>query len=934
MQYHWKFGRCFISAAVSVSVASSFLPVLAEEETNLPASGKSESQERASEQEAVSSADVQEGKPGASVFADESSPSGYTVDFVYDGSKQKDTIAKVEVTGPFNYTDQDMSASYAPYEYQNGMYATNFHPDKSMQDGAAAWGYTAELKDEDQDGIYEVMFPITSGMFGYHYIVTYNDGTSSTIEDPANPANAEGMINVNGAHRSGDTGTSVVRGHWDADKQSHSPDMDDVLPMDDITKRGNVDYVPYTTITGATGYLGVYTPAGYDENRDTPYKTIYLSHGGGGDEQDWFHMGSANNIMDHMIADGVTEPALIVTMDNAQFNWNFDQVCPNVMERIVPFMEKNYNVSASAQDRAFMGLSMGGLTTSQMYARYPEQFSFFGIWSAATAPEQWQELYAKTQVEAACGTTDFALGSIQKFDEWARTNISDNYLNVTENKDMTVPGAHDWFTWPQLFSRYLKQSAWKDLNGNERTEDQDGVTVSVNPDSSSDSHYLATFVYDDTDEKNAVKVTVSGNFQWYKWDETNAFDASGDNSSIPMYDAYHYENGMFNAGYGLNGMAEYELTQTEGEHFRLSLPLPGNLYYYDYTVTYADGSTDTIKDPANLPKANATNGHDAGHSLFYAGSSSDTAEGQEEIYARTDDRKGSFSFVNYKAVDGTQQPLGIYLPAGYDVSRTYKTIYVSHGGGGNENEWMTIGAVPNIMDNLIAEGKTEPAVVVTMDNSYFKWDYDQIGPNVTEYIIPYVESHYSVSHDPLDRAICGLSMGSMTTNQMAMRYPETFRYFGSFSGGMQDYDKLKNQFNAEALNKDILFLTAGQIDMARNNTMGISSEDFLNMYDSLGIKYHYAVYGGAHDWGFWRQSFTVFVRDYLWTLDQAGPVETSEPSKKPEQTVKNTNSNKSAGKSQQGVKTGVGSQPGAFGGLLACSVSLAAAAWFILKHNK
>lgn len=65
MQYHSKFGRCFISAAVSVSVASSFLPVLAEEETNLPASGKSESQERASEQEAVSSADVQEGKPGA-----------------------------------------------------------------------------------------------------------------------------------------------------------------------------------------------------------------------------------------------------------------------------------------------------------------------------------------------------------------------------------------------------------------------------------------------------------------------------------------------------------------------------------------------------------------------------------------------------------------------------------------------------------------------------------------------------------------------------------------------------------------------------------------------------------------------------------------------------------------------------------------------------
>lgn len=483
----------------------------------------------------------------------------------------------------------------------------------------------------------------------------------------------------------------------------------------------------------------------------------------------------------------------------------------------------------------------------------------------------------------------------------------------------------------------MKQSAWKDLNGEVRTDDQDGVTVSANPDTTSDSHYLATFVYDDTDERNAVKVSVSGNFQWYKWDETKNFEASGDNSSIRMYDAYQYQDGMFNTGYGLNGSAEYELTETEGEHFRLSLPLPGNLYYYDYTVTYADGSVVTMKDPANLPESNPANGHDAGHSLFYVGSSSDTAEGQEEIYARTDDKKGSFSFVSYQAVDGTTQPLGIYLPAGYDVSKTYKTIYVSHGGGGNENEWMTIGAIPNIMDNLIAEGKTDPAIVVTMDNSYFKWDYDQIGPNLVDHIIPYIESHYSVSRNALDRALCGLSMGSMTTNQMAMRYPETFRYFGSFSGGMKDYDSLKDQFDVNALNNDVLFLTAGQIDMARNNTMGISTEDFLKMYDDLGIHYNYSVYGGAHDWGFWRQSFTTFARDYLWKLDENKPAETPQSTAKPDNTAKNTNNSKQTNTSKAsktGVQTGVTGMADVFTGLFTGSASLAAAAWFILKHRK
>ena len=57
---------------------------------------------------------------------------------------------------------------------------------------------------------------------------------------------------------------------------------------------------------------------------------------------------------------------------------------------------------------------------------------------------------------------------------------------------------------------------------------------------------------------------------------------------------------MFNTGYGLNNdTAIYELTETKDERFEITLPLPGNLYYYDYTVTYADGTTVTIQDPAN-----------------------------------------------------------------------------------------------------------------------------------------------------------------------------------------------------------------------------------------------------------------------------------------------------------------------------------------------
>ena len=65
----------------------------------------------------------------------------------------------------------------------------------------------------------------------------------------------------------------------------------------------------------------------------------------------------------------------------------------------------------------------------------------------------------------------------------------------------------------------------------------------------------------------------------------------------------------------------------------------------------------------------------------------------------------------------TSQPLGIYLPHDYDTNKTYKTIYLAHGGGGNDVEWMNIASANNIMDNLIADGEVADAIVVTKDNT-------------------------------------------------------------------------------------------------------------------------------------------------------------------------------------------------------------------------
>ncbi|WP_286356860.1 alpha/beta hydrolase-fold protein [Ileibacterium valens] len=170
---------------------------------------------------------------------------------------------------------------------------------------------------------------------------------------------------------------------------------------------------------------------------------------------------------------------------------------------------------------------------------------------------------------------------------------------------------------------------------------------------------------------------------------------------------------MFQTGYSVKdaGYLPIPMEKQDDGTFKVTLPLPGTQYFYGFVE---DGDMDNIlKDQSNLPEKNGDS--DCGWSTIYVGDKDNCLEGQEYIYPRTDKKVGTVEYVNYKAADGSEKPLGIYLPEGYDKNETYKTLYLSHGGG-NEVEWMTIGSAKNIFDNLIAEGKLDKTIIVTMDN--------------------------------------------------------------------------------------------------------------------------------------------------------------------------------------------------------------------------
>lgn len=402
-----------------------------------------------------------------------------------------------------------------------------------------------------------------------------------------------------------------------------------------------------------------------------------------------------------------------------------------------------------------------------------------------------------------------------------------------------------------------------------------GVTVEKNTNEEYEADYQVTFVYEDKDEKNAIKVSVAGNFQFYDVNDeaVKEFEKSGNGEGAKAYSVFEYKDGMFNTGYGLNNDSiSYDFIEVIDERFELTLPVPGNEYYYDYTITYDDGTVKTIQDPANPSVSNSATGHDSGHSLFYVGNKDNTIKGQEYIYPRTDGKTGTYSFVEYEAVDGTKQPLAVYLPYGYDSTKTYKTIYVSHGGGGNEAEWMEIGSAKNIMDNLIAEKEVAEAVVVTMDHTYFGWNYITIAKNFKENIIPFIEENYSVSKEVNDRAMCGLSMGSMTTSTLMLTYTDLFGNYGCFSGSNVGNTEITD---LELLKNVNIYITAGNLDMALRgpggNSLGMSTVGLVSKLEELEVKHGYDIKLGAHDWGVWREAFTTFVKDYLWDVEAQTP---------------------------------------------------------------
>lgn len=366
--------------------------------------------------------------PGPTVIADPDSPTGYTGHFVY----YNPTATSVRFVADIllrDWEDPTNPTVYQPSQYRPGL----------MRGGGA---YDVEMT-EVADGYWVTDVPLAAGANQYWFYVDNN--TSLWVADPANSP----IFAPDGLTGTARRAFNKVHVPYDAEKQNYAPLAARVIenPRPDSPK-GTWSYVPIQIGT-ATRTLGVYLPPGYDPNRAEPYKTIYMQHGGGQDQSDWMNMGDVPVIMDNLLQDGLTEPAVVITT-NTNYLGAAASGYPNLRDIVLPFVESNYNVSTHPTDRAFAGLSAGGFVTMNLINYDPTLFGYYGPWSGGMRVNNATPNLGVPYILFGGGRWDFGLPN--------PTQVAALDNGFIEN--VVVAGAHDFNAWNQLFTTWARDYLW------------------------------------------------------------------------------------------------------------------------------------------------------------------------------------------------------------------------------------------------------------------------------------------------------------------------------------------------------------------------------------------------------------------------------------------------------------------------------------------
>ena len=321
-----------------------------------------------------------------------------------------------------------------------------------------------------------------------------------------------------------------------------------------------------------------------------------------------------------------------------------------------------------------------------------------------------------------------------------------------------------------------------------------------------------------------------------------------------------------------DGPGVADLTENKDGVWEFTTPEPLKPELYSYTFL-VDGLK--ITDPSNVYQirdvASVTN-------VFIIGGD------RADLYKVNKVPHGTVSKVWYHsdALD-LDRRLTVYTPAGYETSgKRYPVFYLLHGMGGDENAWSELGRTAQIMDNLIAQGKAKPMIVVMTNGNAaleaapgesslgftapsmnlpktMEGSFETAFPEVVKFI----DKTYRTQANKKGRAIAGLSMGGFHSMHISKQYPDMFDYVGLFSAAIMPgkdvkspiYDDLEGKLKTQFAKKPALYW----IGIGTTDFLYKANEDYRKMLDEKGYKYTYYETGEGHIWKNWRIYLTEFA---------------------------------------------------------------------------
>jgi len=607
------------------------------------------------------------------------------------------------------------------------------------------------------------------------------------------------------------------------------------VPHDSIP-HGKIDTITYKSKTVDTlRRTLIYTPPGYSKKKK--YPVLYLLHGIGGDEKEWLNGGKPQVILDNLYAQGKIEP-MIVVMPNGRAMKN-DRATGNIMapdkvqafatfekdllNDLIPFIEKKYPVFTDREHRAIAGLSMGGGQSLNFGLGNLDRFAWIGGFSSAPNTKPPQELVpdaaaAREKIKLlfiSCGASDGLISfSKRTHDYLVQNNVPHIYF--------IEPGVHDFKVW------------------------KDGLFM------------FSQLIFKPVDVSTFSKYPVAGapapsNIRNAPYPQITADSRVIFNIKAPDAKKVQIDLGK-----------KYDLIKDTAGLWKVTTDsISEGFHYYSLLI---DGVA--VADPAS----------ESFYGMGRMASGIEIPFSGGAYYALRNVPHGDIRIKRYfSRVTNSWRQFYIYTPPAYDsaVNTSYPVLYILHGGGEDERGWATQGKTDLILDNLIAAGKAKPMLVVMPDANIGAGGFNASGiesslklfqREMKESLVPFVEKNYRSLNNADNRAMAGLSLGGIHTLYTGINNTDMFSYLGVFSSGwivpmMNDisdaqYSFLKN--NTDKVNNSIkLFWISegGKDDIAWKN-----GQIMLGKLDEMKIKYTYSEYPGGHTWPVWRNNLYNFAQ--------------------------------------------------------------------------